>query len=166
MLISFLILISSSTLLIWWMHPADTFPVYMVVLGIGALLYYWEAHKQTRHSEKGKDSVAQGGNKVVYLDEIRRRKQREEKKNQDKSDEPWVSIFESHFIVEADLVAAMLENHGILTQILNRQNATILIHPMGALTVKVLVSRDDATPAIRLIEKHRNSSQPPEKPSA
>ena len=156
--IQFFILISSSTLVVWWLYPIGQAYVYLVVGGLGILIYYLEQFKNMPHVPSISLSTA---NNVIDLNEFRRRKQEQAKEHQQPSKIQWVPIFEAPYVIEADLVASMLESHGIVTQILNRHHASILIHPMNESIVKILVSKEDAPCAIQLIQRqHHEISSP------
>ena len=90
--------------------------------------------------------------KVVDLNSYRQRKQQAE--------EPINTtlglqlVLETNFLPQADLVKALLEEHGIPVNLLNRHNASILVHPLGSQTVKVLVPASEHTRALRLLEQN------------
>ena len=156
--IPFIILISSSTLVVWWLSPIEQIYVYWVIGGIGTSMYYLS---KVRISHPLSTSVAKANN-VIDLDAFRRRKQEEAKRHLQSSKVQWVSIFEAPYVIEADLVASMLESHGIATQILNRHLVSILIHPINELTVKILVPTEEAPRAIRLIQQQHHEQTSPD----
>ena len=90
--------------------------------------------------------------KVVDLNSYRQRKQQtEELPNL----VPGLQlVLETNFLPQADLVKALLEEHGIPVNLLNRHNASILVHPLGSQTVKVLVPASEYTRAMRLLEQN------------
>ena len=103
------------------------------------------------------ESLETSESNVVSLDEFRRQRQAsafEENRT------GLQNVFESQYLHEAELIASMLENEGIPTHVFNRHNASILIHPMGEMQVKVLVPRDEMENAQALIEHFRNSITP------
>jgi hypothetical protein len=90
--------------------------------------------------------------KVVDLNSYRQRKQKAEEPS---SVVPSLQlVLETNFLPQADLVKALLEEHGIPVNLLNRHNASILVHPLGSQTVKVMVPASEHTRAIRLIEQN------------
>ena len=90
--------------------------------------------------------------KVVDLNSYRQRKQQtEELPNL----VPGLQlVLETNFLPQADLVKALLEEHGIPVNLLNRHNASILVHPLGSQTVKVMVPASEHTRALRLLEQN------------
>ena len=70
------------------------------------------------------------------------------------------NVFETQYLHEAEMMASMLESEGIPTHLFNRHNASILIHPMSEMQVKVLVPHDEVEHALALIEHYRNSITP------
>ena len=90
--------------------------------------------------------------KVVDLNSYRQRKQQAE---EPPSAAPGLQlVLETNFLPQADLVKAFLEEHGIPVNLLNRHNASILVHPLGSQTVKVLVPASEHTRALRLLEQN------------
>ena len=90
--------------------------------------------------------------KVVDLNSYRQRKQQAE---EPPSAAPGLQlVLETNFLPQADLVKALLEEHGIPVNLLNRHNASILVHPLGSQTVKVLVPASEYTRALRLLEQN------------
>ena len=90
--------------------------------------------------------------KVVDLNSYRQRKQQAE---EPPSAAPGLQlVLETNFLPQADLVKALLEEHGIPVNLLNRHNASILVHPLGSQTVKVLVPASEHTRALRLLEQN------------
>ena len=90
--------------------------------------------------------------KVVDLNSYRQRKQQAE---EPPSAAPGLQlVLETNFLPQADLVKALLEEHGIPVNLLNRHNASILVHPLGSQTVKVLVPASEHTRAMRLLEQN------------
>lgn len=88
--------------------------------------------------------------KVVDLNSYRQRKQQAE---ESPDAVPGLQVvLETNFLPQADLVKALLEEHGIPANLLNRHNASILIHPLGSQTVKVMVPASERTRAIRILE--------------
>jgi len=90
--------------------------------------------------------------KVVDLNSYRQRKQQAEEPT---NTTPSLQlVLETNFLPQADLVKALLEEHGIPVNLLNRHNASILVHPLGSQTVKVLVPASEHTRALRLLEQN------------
>ena len=90
--------------------------------------------------------------KVVDLNSYRQRKQQAE---EPPSAAPGLQlVLETNFLPQADLVKALLEEHGIPVNLLNRHNASILVHPLGSQTVKVMVPASDYTRAMHLLEQN------------
>ena len=90
--------------------------------------------------------------KVVDLNSYRQRKQQAEEPT---NNTPGLQlVLETNFLPQADLVKAFLEEHGIPVNLLNRHNASILVHPLGSQTVKVLVPASEHTRAMRLLEQN------------
>ena len=90
--------------------------------------------------------------KVVDLNSYRQRKQQAEEPI---NTAPGLQlVLETNFLPQADLVKALLEEHGIPVNLLNRHNASILVHPLGSQTVKVLVPASEHTRALRLLEQN------------
>ena len=90
--------------------------------------------------------------KVVDLNSYRQRKQRAEEPT---NTTPGLQlVLETNFLPQADLVKALLEEHGIPVNLINRHNASILVHPLGSQTVKVLVPASEHTRALRLLEQN------------
>jgi hypothetical protein len=90
--------------------------------------------------------------KVVDLNSYRQRKQQAEEPT---NTTPGLQlVLETNFLPQADLVKALLEEHGIPVNLLNRHNASILVHPLGSQTVKVLVPASEHTRAMRLLEQN------------
>ena len=90
--------------------------------------------------------------KVVDLNSYRQRKQQAEEPT---NTTPGLQlVLETNFLPQADLVKALLEEHGIPVNLLNRHNASILVHPLGSQTVKVLVPASEHTRALRLLEQN------------
>ena len=90
--------------------------------------------------------------KVVDLNSYRQRKQQAEERP---NTAPGLQlVLETNFLPQADLVKALLEEHGIPVNLLNRHNASILVHPLGSQTVKVLVPASEHTRAMRLLEQN------------
>ena len=90
--------------------------------------------------------------KVVDLNSYRQRKQQAEEPT--KTTLGLQLVLETNFLPQADLVKALLEEHGIPVNLLNRHNASILVHPLGSQTVKVLVPASEHTRAMRLLEQN------------
>lgn len=90
--------------------------------------------------------------KVVDLNSYRQRKQQtEELPNL----VPGLQlVLETNFLPQAYLVKALLEEHGITVSLLNRHNASILVHPLGSQTVKVMVPASEHTRAICILEQN------------
>ena len=94
---------------------------------------------------------------VVSLDEFRRQRHGSAfEENQARLQ----NVFETQYLHEAEMMASMLESEDIPTHLFNRHNASILIHPMSEMQVKVLVPHDEVEHALALIEHYRNSITP------
>jgi len=105
---------------------------------------------------KNKELEAKKDN-VVSLDEYRRQRHGSAfEENQARLQ----NVFETQYLHEAEMMASMLESEGIPTHLFNRHNASILIHPMSEMQVKVLVPHDEVEHALALIGHHRNSITP------
>lgn len=90
--------------------------------------------------------------KVVDLNSYRQRKQQAE---EPPSAAPGLQlVLETNFLPQADLVKALLEEHGIPVNLFNRHNASILVHPLGSQTVKVMVPASEYTRAMHLLEQN------------
>ena len=59
------------------------------------------------------------------------------------------------------LIVALLQHNGITAHLFNRNNASILIHPMGEMKAKVMVAQTDGNRALRIIE---NANPHPDSP--
>ena len=89
--------------------------------------------------------------KVVDLNSYRQRKQQVEEPT---NTTPGLQlVLETNFLPQADLVKALLEEHGIPVNLFNRHNASILVHPLGSQTVKVMVPASEYTRAMHLLEQ-------------
>lgn len=152
MLIRLIALTIIITLITWWLYPLDQVYLYVLILGAVGIFYFLERKKFSILSSL----FPKSNEKIVYLDEFRRQKR--QKKEKEEVEDQFVVVFEAQLVIEADLVASMLESHNIATHVLNRHNASILIHPMNELTVKVLVSREDSDRALQLIQSHQETS--------
>ena len=90
--------------------------------------------------------------KVVDLNLYRQRKQQAV---EPPSAAPGLQlVLETNFLPQADLVKALLEEHGIPVNLFNRHNASILVHPLGSQTVKVMVPASEYTRAMHLLEQN------------
>ena len=90
--------------------------------------------------------------KVVDLNSYRQRKQQAEEPT---NTTPSLQlVLETNFLPQADLVKALLEEHGIPVNLFNRHNASILVHPLGSQTVKVMVPASEYTRAMHLLEQN------------
>ncbi len=94
---------------------------------------------------------------VVSLDEFRRQRHGSAF---EETQARLQNVFETQYLHEAEMMASMLESEGIPTHLFNRHNASILIHPMSEMQVKVLVPHDEVEHALALIEHYRNSITP------
>jgi hypothetical protein len=94
---------------------------------------------------------------VLSLDKFRRQRQ---VLAFEKNRSGLQNIFESQYFYEAEWMASMLEAEGVTTHVFNRHNASILIHPMGEMQVKVLVPGDEMGHTKALIEDFQNSITP------
>ena len=147
--------IGGAFLLLLIIMPFRDFLSLLVVVGaLAGALTLWKPWEHTFfNSHNHPDS------KVVDLNSYRQRKQRVE-------EPPHVVpglqlVLETNFLPQADLVKALLEEHGIPVNLLNRHNASILVHPLGSQTVKVMVPASEHTRAIRLLEQ--NAPHSPDK---
>ena len=158
-----LVLVSISTVIVWFLSPVKLSYVYGIVLAIGVLLYHFETNGD--FFKIFTNTTKRDNKKIVSLDEFRRKKSKQNKNLNKNQSEQWVPVYESPVIIEVDLIVAMLENQGVSTYILNRQNASIL--PINELTVKILVAKEDEHRALRFIQKHQHysSNGPPSKPT-
>ena len=142
-------------LLLLVIMPFRDFLSLLVVVGaLAGALTLWKPWEHTffnlhNHSDS----------KVVDLNSYRQRKQQAE---ESPNVVPGLQlVLETNFLPQADLVKALLEEHGIPVNLLNRHNASILVHPLGSQTVKVMVPASEHTRAIRLLEQ--NAPHSPDK---
>ena len=137
-------------LLLMVLLPLPDFVSLMVVVGAiaGVLTLWkpWESRIATASSES----------KVIDLRQYRQRRQQPETAPQSEGLKP---VLETNFLPQADLVQALLEENGIPAHVLNRHNASILVHPLGSQTVKVVVPASLHARAIRLLEQ--SAPRPP-----
>ena len=142
-------------LLLLIIMPFRDFLSLLVVVGaLAGALTLWKPWEHTFfNSHNHSDS------KVVDLNSYRQRKQQAE---ESPNVVPGLQlVLETNFLPQADLVKALLEEHGIPVNLLNRHNASILVHPLGSQTVKVMVPASEHTRAIRLLEQ--NAPHSPDK---
>jgi hypothetical protein len=142
-------------LLLLIIMPFRDFLSLLVVVGaLAGALTLWKPWEHTFfNSHNYPDS------KVVDLNSYRQRKQQAE---ESPNVVPGLQlVLETNFLPQADLVKAFLEEHGIPVNLLNRHNASILVHPLGSQTVKVMVPASEHTRAIRLLEQ--NAPHSPDK---
>ena len=142
-------------LLLLVIMPFRDFLSLLVVVGaLAGALTLWKPWEHTFfNSHNHPDS------KVVDLNSYRQRKQKAE---ESPNVVPGLQlVLETNFLPQADLVKALLEEHGIPVNLLNRHNASILVHPLGSQTVKVMVPASEHTRAIRLLEQ--NAPHSPDK---
>ena len=142
-------------LLLLVIMPFRDFLSLLVVVGaLAGALTLWKPWEHTfLNSHNHPDS------KVVDLNSYRQRKQQAE---ESPNVVPGLQlVLETNFLPQADLVKALLEEHGIPVNLLNRHNASILVHPLGSQTVKVMVPASEHTRAIRLLEQ--NAPHSPDK---
>jgi len=147
--------IGGAFLLLLIIMPFRDFLSLLVVVGAFAgALTLWKPWEHTFfNSHNHPDS------KVVDLNSYRQRKQQAE---ESPNVVPGLQlVLETNFLPQADLVKALLEEHGIPVNLLNRHNASILVHPLGSQTVKVMVPASEHTRAIRLLEQ--NAPHSPDK---
>lgn len=150
LLLKVLLLFCVASSIAWWMAPLST----LEAIGLSLLLsgaWWW----LLRDSLKEQVRPLREGN-VIYFDEFKRRKSTPEPPPEQPR---LVQVFDSPLLHEADLAAAFLEHNGIPTHVLNRHNASILIHPLGEMTVRVMVHEADAALASQLLERRRNSPE-------
>ena len=147
--------IGGAFLLLLIIMPFRDFLSLLVVVGaLAGALTLWKPWEHTFfNSHNHPDS------KVVDLNSYRQRKQQAE---ESPNVVPGLQlVLETNFLPQADLVKALLEEHGIPVNLLNRHNASILVHPLGSQTVKVMVPASEHTRAIRLLEQ--NAPHSPDK---
>ena len=140
--------IGGAFLLLLIIMPFRDFLSLLVVVGaLAGALTLWKPWEHTFfNSHNHSDS------KVVDLNSYRQRKQQAE---ESPNVVPGLQlVLETNFLPQADLVKALLEEHGIPVNLLNRHNASILVHPLGSQTVKVMVPASEHTRAIRLLEQN------------
>ncbi|MEY3043550.1 MAG: putative prokaryotic signal transducing protein [Pseudomonadota bacterium] len=147
--------IGGAFLLLLIIMPFRDFLSLLVVVGaLAGALTLWKPWEYTFfNSHNHPDS------KVVDLNSYRQRKQQAE---EPPNVVPGLQlVLETNFLPQADLVKALLEEHGIPVNLLNRHNASILVHPLGSQTVKVMVPASEHSRAIRLLEQ--NAPHSPDK---
>ena len=147
--------IGGAFLLLLIIMPFRDFLSLLVVVGaLAGALTLWKPWEHTFfNSHNHPDS------KVVDLNSYRQRKQQAE---EPPNVVPGLQlVLETNFLPQADLVKALLEEHGIPVNLLNRHNASILVHPLGSQTVKVMVPASEHSRAIRLLEQ--NAPHSPDK---
>ena len=147
--------IGGAFLLLLIIMPFRDFLSLLVVVGaLAGALTLWKPWEHTFfNSHNHPDS------KVVDLNSYRQRKQQAE---EPPNVVPGLQlVLETNFLPQAVLVKALLEEHGIPVNLLNRHNASILVHPLGSQTVKVMVPASEHTRAIRLLEQ--NAPHSPDK---
>jgi len=147
--------IGGAFLLLLIIMPFRDFLSLLVVVGaLAGAVTLWKPWEYTFfNSHNHPDS------KVVDLNSYRQRKQQAE---EPPNVVPGLQlVLETNFLPQADLVKALLEEHGIPVNLLNRHNASILVHPLGSQTVKVMVPASEHTRAIRLLEQ--NAPHSPDK---
>ena len=140
--------IGGAFLLLLIIMPFRDFLSLLVVVGAlaGALTLWKPWEHNFFNSPNHLDS------QVVDLNSYRQRKQQAEEPT---NTTPGLQlVLETNFLPQADLVKAFLEEHGITVNLLNRHNASILVHPLGSQTVKVLVPASEHTRAMRLLEQN------------
>ncbi|MBF0237212.1 MAG: DUF2007 domain-containing protein [SAR324 cluster bacterium] len=141
-----------SSVLIWGINPQSQWVVYGILILAGALVI-----KFTEYSQKPRPQRPQNTAEVISLDEYRKKKQ--EARN-NSTFPAWVPVLASTSVIEAELVSGFLETEGIETRILNKQQASILIHPVDALEIKVLVKPSDERKAKDLIKNRQDQNVP------
>ncbi len=135
----------------WWVAPLSSFEAVVLTLLLSGA-WWW----LLRDSLKIEIRPLREGN-IIYFDEFKRRRNTPP---EPPPEQPrLVQVFDSSLLHEADLAAAFLEHNGIPTHVLNRHNASILIHPLGEMTVRVMVHEADAELATRLLDRRRNSPE-------
>ena len=147
--------IGGAFLLLLIIMPFRDFLSLLVVVGaLAGALTLWKPWEYTFfNSHNHPDS------KVIDLNSYRQRKQQAE---EPPNVVPGLQlVLETNFLPQADLVKALLEEHGIPVNLLNRHNASILVHPLGSQTVKVMVPASEHSRAIRLLEQ--NAPHSPDK---
>ena len=140
--------IGGAFLLLLIIMPFRDFLSLLVVVGAlaGALTLWKPWEHNFFNSPKHLDA------KVVDLNSYRQRKQQVEEPT---NTTPGLQlVLETNFLPQADLVKALLEEHGIPVNLFNRHNASILVHPLGSQTVKVMVPASEYTRAMHLLEQN------------
>ena len=132
--------------LLVFMPFRDLLSLLVVVGALAGALTLWRPWEKSFFTKSTHPS-----SKVVDLNSYRQRKQQTE-------DFPNLVpslqlVLETNFLPQADLVKALLEEHGITVSLLNRHNASILVHPLGSQTVKVMVPASEYTHAMHLLKQ-------------
>ena len=179
MLIRIVAIVLLSTLATGLLAPADPKAVYLIVLVVTALVLLADRKKKASQSTTEKKQTPKNTEPdrradVVDLAEFRNRKKAEtgestgnssnedDPENEENAEEGLEMVFESNSVIEADLVNAMFEHHGLNPTVLNRQNATILIHPMGEFTVKIAVPSSQVQTALKLLAEADTEGMDPD----
>lgn len=142
------------TFLVWMSPTLEIWQIYLLV-GLMGLVAFGAFPQQTAINEK----IYDDNEKIVSLHAFKKFKQ-DEIKNTIDPDSKLETIFESQFVYEADMMAAMLNQHGLQAHVFNRNSASILVHPLGDMKVKVLVSHHQKVQALDLIAKYQSDSFP------
>ena len=146
------VVLAAVSLMALWFAPLGMLEAMVLVLLLS--LSWWQLLRGSVELEEPRP--LEEGN-VVYLDEYRRRKTPPPAVSSEGTG--LVQVYESQFLHEADLTASYLEYHGVRTHVFNRHNASILIHPLGEMTVRVLVHEDDAEQALRLLSRRNQTPE-------
>ncbi len=160
MLFRVIVIVFAAGLIVWWGSPMDPWQMLFTVVFVSAafLLGSDSSMKGMRTDQKNE--------KVVSLKQYRTQRAMNLAEQNGNALSGLKSVYESQFLHEAELIASLLESHGIPTHVLNRHNASILIHPMSEMRVKVLVPRVEFTQSQQLIEEYRSAASPEDSSSA
>lgn len=147
-------------LLIWWGSPMEPWQMMFTIVLVSAAFLLgtggWGKGMQTDQENE----------KIVSLKQYRNQREMDGAEQNEKALSGLKSVYESQYLHEAELMASLLESHGIPTHVFNRHNASILIHPMSEMRVKVLVPQVEFTHALQLIEEHQSAASPEDSSSA
>ncbi len=142
----------ATTLLLLTLFPLIDLISLLVVAGsLAGVLALWKPWNRRRRQP------AYASSKVVDLQTYRQ-------KRTQPAEEPETLgmqvVLETTFVPQADLICALFESRGIAARVLNRHNASILVHPLGSLSVQVVVPAADVNRALRLIEQEARHPSP------
>ena len=142
----------AAVLLIGWNRTLEDWQVGLTLFF--AVLAGWILNTLAKKDPK-KREVPEG--KVVSLAEYRKQRTR---KAAGENRAELQNVYESQYLHEAEMIASMLKSDGIPNHVFNRHNASILIHPMSEMRVKVLVPAMYSEAALVLIEQYQDSISP------